>query len=179
MRILVQSPASLSGLMIQHCCKMWCRLQMPLRSVLLWLWCRRAASVLIWPLAWELPYAMGVALKIKQTNKQKNPKHTTPYFGPFSHPIQPQALGPSLAFWEVPHSAYGVCYLSEYICFYFTMAQSWVISCTKPRTLKWWPVLGTHLKPGPWSSSHAAFSFHSNRLPVLVSDLVFLLTCAH
>ena len=30
---------------------------------LLWLWCRLAASVLIWPLAWELPYTVGVALK--------------------------------------------------------------------------------------------------------------------
>ena len=31
--------------------------------VLLWLWCRPAATALLWPLAWELPYAAGVALK--------------------------------------------------------------------------------------------------------------------
>ena len=31
--------------------------------VLLWLWCRSAATALIPPLAWEAPYATGVALK--------------------------------------------------------------------------------------------------------------------
>ena len=36
--------------------------------VVLWLWCRPAAVVLIRPLAWEPPYAMGAALKGK--NKQ-------------------------------------------------------------------------------------------------------------
>ena len=41
--------------------------------VLLWLWCRPAATALIRPLAWEPPYAAGAALKRpknKQTNKQ-------------------------------------------------------------------------------------------------------------
>ena len=33
--------------------------------VLLWLWCRLAATALIRPLAWEPPYAVGVALKRK------------------------------------------------------------------------------------------------------------------
>ena len=37
-----------------------------LDPVLLWLWCRPAATVLIAPLAWEPPYAAGAALK--QTN---------------------------------------------------------------------------------------------------------------
>ena len=32
---------------------------------LLWLWCRPAATALIWPLAWELPYDTAVALKRK------------------------------------------------------------------------------------------------------------------
>ena len=32
-------------------------------SVLLWLWCRTAATAPIQPLAWELPYTMGAALK--------------------------------------------------------------------------------------------------------------------
>ena len=41
-------------------------LQMQLRAVLLWLWCRSAAAALIQPLAWELPYAAGVALKRKK-----------------------------------------------------------------------------------------------------------------
>ena len=34
--------------------------------MLLWLWCRLAATVLIRLLAWEPPYAMGVALKSKK-----------------------------------------------------------------------------------------------------------------
>ena len=39
--------------------------------VLLWLWCRLAATALIKPLAWEPPYAAGAAQeKAKQTNKQ-------------------------------------------------------------------------------------------------------------
>ena len=47
-RMWVQTLASLSGLRILHCHK---------------LWCRPAAAVPIRPLAWELPYATGVALK--------------------------------------------------------------------------------------------------------------------
>ena len=31
--------------------------------MLLWLWCRPAATALIRPLAWEPPYAMSMALK--------------------------------------------------------------------------------------------------------------------
>ena len=38
---------------------------MDLELLLLWLWYRPAAEVLIGPLAWELPYATGVALKKK------------------------------------------------------------------------------------------------------------------
>ena len=33
--------------------------------MLLWLWCRPAATAWIRPLAWESPYAMGAALKSK------------------------------------------------------------------------------------------------------------------
>ena len=43
--------------------------------VMLWLWRRPAATVLIRPLAWEPPYAVGVALKRtkdKDKNKTKN-----------------------------------------------------------------------------------------------------------
>ena len=40
--------------------------------VLLWLWCRLAATALIRPLAWEPPYATGAALKgKKKTDPQK------------------------------------------------------------------------------------------------------------
>ena len=48
MRLQVWSLASLRGLRIQHCHELWCRM---------------AATALIWPLAWEPPYASGVALK--------------------------------------------------------------------------------------------------------------------
>ena len=42
-----------------------------LDPVLLWLWCRLGAPVLIRPLAWEFPCAVGMALKKKKKdNKQ-------------------------------------------------------------------------------------------------------------
>ena len=56
-------------------CGVGCRRS--LDPVLLWLWCRPAAIVLIRPLAWEPPYASGAALeKAKRQNKtkQKNKK---------------------------------------------------------------------------------------------------------
>ena len=37
--------------------------------MLLWLWCRPPAVVLIQLLAWEPPYAVGAALKSKKTKK--------------------------------------------------------------------------------------------------------------
>ena len=40
--------------------------------VLLWLWCRLAATALIRPLAWEPPYALGAALQKAKTHTQKN-----------------------------------------------------------------------------------------------------------
>ena len=42
--------------------------------VLLWLWRRPAATILIKPLAWEPSYAMGVALKRQKTKKKKKTK---------------------------------------------------------------------------------------------------------
>ena len=51
MRLRIQSLASLSGLRVQHCCKLWCRLQMQLGSPLLWLWHGPAAVAPIQPLA--------------------------------------------------------------------------------------------------------------------------------
>ena len=56
MRMWVQSLTSLSGLRIQHCHELGCRL---------------AAVALIQLLAWEVPYDAGVALKSKKTPKNK------------------------------------------------------------------------------------------------------------
>ena len=41
---------------------------------LLWLWCRLAAVVPIWPRAWEFPYAVGVALKRQKRKKKIIPR---------------------------------------------------------------------------------------------------------
>ena len=71
MRLQVWSLALLSGLGIRPCHELWCRLQMWLGSMLLWLWCGPAATALIWPLAWEPRYAGGVALK-RQNNDNNN-----------------------------------------------------------------------------------------------------------
>ena len=48
-------------------------------------------------------------------------------------------------------------YISKQTCFRFTMARSWIISCAKPRILTWWPVPGTHPRPGTWPSSCVPF----------------------
>ena len=42
-----------------------------LDPMLLWLWCRPAATAPFRPLTWELPYAADVALKRQKTNNQK------------------------------------------------------------------------------------------------------------
>ena len=39
--------------------------------VLLWLWCRPAATAPILPQAWEPPYAMGMALKKTKKKKER------------------------------------------------------------------------------------------------------------
>ena len=43
-----------------------------LDPVLLWLWCRLAATAPIRPLAWEPPYASGVVLKRPKKNNNNN-----------------------------------------------------------------------------------------------------------
>ena len=49
--------------------------------ILLWVWCRLAATAPVRPLAWEPPYATGVALeKAKKDKKQK--KTQTPQKNP-------------------------------------------------------------------------------------------------
>ena len=47
--------------------------------MLLWLWCRLAATALIRPLAWEPPYAMGAALE--KAKRQKDKKKKISIFG--------------------------------------------------------------------------------------------------
>ena len=39
--------------------------------MLLWLWCRLAATAPVGPLAWEPAYAAGAALKIQKKKKKK------------------------------------------------------------------------------------------------------------
>ena len=47
-----------------------------LAPMLLWLWCRPAATALIQPLAREPPYAMSAALKKTKRKKKKEIKNT-------------------------------------------------------------------------------------------------------
>ena len=70
MRTQVRSLASLSGLRIRRCGELCCRLQMRLDPVLLWLWCRPAATAPIGPLAWEPLYALSEALKSQKKKKK-------------------------------------------------------------------------------------------------------------
>ena len=55
--------------------------------VLLWLWCRQAATALIRPLAWELLYAEGTALK----EKDKKIIDQTGWMWPKDHRLQTPA----------------------------------------------------------------------------------------
>ena len=72
MRLQVRYLPLLSGLRILHCCELWCRSQTRLRSGILWLWHRLAATAPIGLLAWEPPYAAGAALKRKKKKERKN-----------------------------------------------------------------------------------------------------------
>ena len=65
--ILVQSLASLSGLSISPCCKLWYRLQMQLGSSAAMAVAQTEATALIQPLAQDLPYAADVAGKKKDS----------------------------------------------------------------------------------------------------------------
>ena len=73
MRMQVQSLDSLSGSGIWCCYELWCRSQMRLDPMWLWLWCRLAATALVPPLAWELPCTIGAALK--SPPPKKNPSN--------------------------------------------------------------------------------------------------------
>ena len=65
-KLWVRSLASLSGLKIQRCHELWCRLLVWLRSGIA---VAVAGAAPIGPLAWEPPYATGAALKRQKTKK--------------------------------------------------------------------------------------------------------------
>ena len=69
MTLQVRSLALLSGLGIQHCCELWCRLQTRLGSRV------ALATAPIQPLAWELAYAEGAAKEIAKKDKTKQNKN--------------------------------------------------------------------------------------------------------
>ena len=53
--------------------------------VLLWLWCRLAATALIRALAWEPPYAAGVALEKGKNTHTKNVYIIDIYYASFRY----------------------------------------------------------------------------------------------
>ena len=61
-RMQVQTLAPLRGLRIQRYHKLWCRLQMWLRSGVAVAVVQAGSCSSSWPLAWELPHAVGAAL---------------------------------------------------------------------------------------------------------------------
>ena len=64
MKMQVQSPSLLCGLLIWHCQELWSRMKM-------WL---RAAAAPSQTLAWELPYATLATLKSKKKKKERKKK---------------------------------------------------------------------------------------------------------
>ena len=54
--------------------------------VLLWLWCRQAATAPIQPLAWEPPYAADAALEKTKRQKRKEKKRNCPGKDPLAAP---------------------------------------------------------------------------------------------
>ena len=74
MKLRVRSLALLSGLGIQCCCELWCRL---------------VATAPIRPLAWEPPYAAGAALEMaKRQKKEKKEKKSSRWVVPKPEPGQ-------------------------------------------------------------------------------------------
>ena len=70
-RTQVWSLASLTGLRIWCCCKLWYRCRCSSDPTLLWLWYRPVSRAPIWPLAWEPPFAAGAAIKRQKKKKKK------------------------------------------------------------------------------------------------------------
>ena len=71
MRTQVRSPVLLSGLRLQHCRELWCRLQMQLGSRVAVSTMQASNCCSNLTLAWQLPYASDVTLK-RQRKKKKN-----------------------------------------------------------------------------------------------------------
>ena len=69
-----EDTGSIPGLWVkdQHCCELWCRLQMQLGSGI----AVAAATAPIQPLAWEPPYAMEVAQEKAKRQKKKQKRKT-------------------------------------------------------------------------------------------------------
>ena len=61
---------------VPACCKLHCRWQTQLRSMLLWLWLQLPVEAPVQVLVWELPCAAGVVLK----KKKKMQEYTHAYF---------------------------------------------------------------------------------------------------
>ena len=69
-RMWVQSLASLSGLRILSCCKLWPRLQIWLRSTVALTVAQASAAAPVQPLPQELLYAIGMAMKRKKERER-------------------------------------------------------------------------------------------------------------
>ena len=78
MRMEVPSLASRSELRIWHYMSCGVGRSHGLDLVLLWLWCRPAATAPIQPLAWEPPYTTGASLEGKKDQKEKVEKSGVP-----------------------------------------------------------------------------------------------------
>ena len=73
--------------------------------VVLWLWCKPAATALVQPLAWEPQYAAGAALKKtkkkkKKKEKEKIKKKKENKAGCDIHHFYPSSLGWDLVTWH-------------------------------------------------------------------------------
>ena len=69
MRTQVRSLALLSGLRIQRCHELWCRLQLSSDPALVWLW-RRPAAVALIPPCPRTSICLRVAVKRKEGRRE-------------------------------------------------------------------------------------------------------------
>ena len=106
MRLWIPSLDLLSGLRIWPCRGLWCRWQMRLRSGVLWLWCRLAATAPIRPPSLGTSICEGFGPK--ETKKKKEREKTKPTKGP--HPSNQ---------WFIPFS-------KEWVYIYVESAHQWV-----------------------------------------------------
>ena len=92
MRARVRSLASLSGLGSDIAMSCGVGRRRGLDPMLLWLWCRLAATAPIPPLAWEPPYATGGALKGKKNPKKLSVLKSFPCSSSFNPQNNPMKL---------------------------------------------------------------------------------------